>query len=52
MTDPPQIIPHPDQCRGIIGRSSSSDNVDFPLYTRNTLMIAALSVLGTTLSSA
>ncbi|HEX4054864.1 MAG TPA: carbohydrate ABC transporter permease [Tepidisphaeraceae bacterium] len=51
MTDPPQIIPHP-AVPGNYWKVIISDKVDFPLYTRNTLVIAALSVLGTTLSSA
>jgi multiple sugar transport system permease protein len=50
MTIPPQIIPHPIM-PGNFWKVITSDKVDFPLYTRNTLIIAALTVLGTTLSS-
>ncbi len=49
--DPPRLIPHP-VVPGNYWEVINSSKVDFPLYTRNTLLIAALSVLGTTLSSA
>jgi multiple sugar transport system permease protein len=48
---PPVIIPHPiatENFRDVI----NSQYMDFPLYTRNTLLIATLAVTGTTLSSA
>jgi multiple sugar transport system permease protein len=48
---PPQLIPHPAVPMNYWS-AISSPKADFPLYTRNTLLIAALSVLGTTLSSA
>src|SRR5436190_262965 len=51
MAYPPQFIPDPlaaDNYWKVI----THPKIDFPLYTRNTLMIAALSVIGTTLSSA
>ena len=51
MTNPPRIIPHPME-PGNYWKVITSDRMDFPLYTRNTLVIAALSVLGTTISSA
>jgi multiple sugar transport system permease protein len=51
MTNPPSLIPHP-LMPGNFTKVITSDKVDFPLYTRNTLIIAALTVLGTTLSSA
>src|SRR5208282_399415 len=51
MTDTPQLIPHPIQPQNY-WNVIVSDKVNFPLYTRNTLVIAALTVLGTTLSSA
>lgn len=51
MTNPPHLIPHPIM-PGNFWTAINSDKVDFPLYTRNTLIIAALSVIGTTLSSA
>jgi multiple sugar transport system permease protein len=51
MTIPPHLIPTP-VVPGNYWKVITSNKVDFPLYTRNTLVIAALSVLGTTLSSA
>jgi multiple sugar transport system permease protein len=50
-TDPPVMIPHPI-VPGNYWKVLNSPKVDFPLYTRNTLIISALSVVGTTLSSA
>jgi len=50
MTNPPSLIPHPLMPQNF-AKVITSDKVDFPLYTRNTLIIAALTVLGTTLSS-
>ena len=50
-TNPPQIIPHPF-VPGNYWSVITSKRADFPLYTRNTLIIAALTVLGTTISSA
>lgn len=51
MAFPPQFIPHPVMVRNY-WNVIHSDKVDFPLYTRNTLVIALLAVAGTTLSSA
>jgi multiple sugar transport system permease protein len=48
---PPKMLPDPI-VPGNYLKVIKSDKVDFPLYTRNTLIIAALSVIGTTLSSA
>ena len=48
---PPQFLPDP-VVPGNYWKVITSDKVDFPLYTRNTLIIAALAVIGTTLSSA
>jgi multiple sugar transport system permease protein len=51
MASPPQLIPRPlawENFRNVW----TSDRVDFPLCTRNTLVVAALVGLGTTLSSA
>jgi multiple sugar transport system permease protein len=48
---PPQWIPHP-VVPGNYTDVIRSPKVDFPLYTRNTLVIAVLAVVGTTLSSA
>jgi multiple sugar transport system permease protein len=50
-TNPPQIIPHPVVWKNFVSVINSK-TAHFPLYTRNTLIIAALTVLGTTLSSA
>ena len=51
MISPPQYVPNP------VGFHNYTDvitspKLDFPLYTRNTLIIAVLAVIGTTLSSA
>jgi len=51
MSFPPQFLPDPVVPKNY-WKVITSDKVDFPLYTRNTLLIAALSVVGTTLSSA
>jgi multiple sugar transport system permease protein len=51
MSDPPQLFPHPAVPMNYWS-AVTTPKADFPLYTRNTLLIAALSVLGTTLSSA
>jgi multiple sugar transport system permease protein len=51
MASPPQIIPHPMKFENY-WRTLTSNRMDFPLWTRNTLIIAALAVLGGTLSSA
>jgi multiple sugar transport system permease protein len=51
MVYPPHLIPNqivPSNYWKVI----TSDKVDFPLYTRNTLLIATLCTIGTTLSSA
>lgn len=48
---PPTFIPNPvmwENYRNVVLHS----RMDFPLFTRNTLIIAALAVIGTTLSSA
>src|SRR5258707_14390810 len=46
---PPQFWPDPIVPQNY-WKVITSDKVDFPLYTRNTLWIAALAVIGTTLS--
>jgi len=51
MANPPSLIPHP-LMPGNFRAVLTSEKVDFPLYARNTLIIAALTVVGTTLSSA
>lgn len=51
MEFPPQFIPNPIQLQNYVD-VISSEKLDFPLLTRNTLIVAILSVLGTTLSSA
>ncbi len=51
MTNPPRLIPNPVE-PGNYWKVITSDRMDFPLYTRNTLVIAGLTVLGTTISSA
>jgi multiple sugar transport system permease protein len=51
MTDTPELIPRPFQPDNY-WKVIVSDKVNFPLYTRNTLIIAAFTVAGTTLSSA
>src|SRR2546430_2716844 len=50
MAFPPDFLPRPVM-PGNYWRVLTHDKVDFPLYTRNTLVIAALTVVGTTLSS-
>lgn len=52
MLFPPQWIPHPFVWRNYLDVFRSGENIDFLLWTRNTIIIAALSVTGTTLSSA
>jgi multiple sugar transport system permease protein len=51
MELPPHLIPHP-----VVFRNYSTvlqrDELNFPLLTHNTLVVAILSVIGTTLSSA
>jgi multiple sugar transport system permease protein len=51
MEFPPQFIPSP-AVPGNYWTVITSEKVDFPLFTRNTLIIALLTVLGTTFSSA
>jgi multiple sugar transport system permease protein len=51
LTYPPKLVPDPMVPQNY-WKVITSDKVDFPLYTRNTLIIAILSVIGTTLSSA
>lgn len=51
MEFPPQWIPSP-AVPGNYWTVLTTEKVDFPLFARNTLIIAALSVLGTTISSA
>jgi multiple sugar transport system permease protein len=51
MVFPPKMIPSPprwDTYQKVV----NNERVDFPLFARNTLIIAALAVTGTTLSSA
>jgi multiple sugar transport system permease protein len=48
---PPRFLPDPMVPQNY-WKVITSDKVDFPLYTRNTLVVAALAVIGTTLSSA
>jgi multiple sugar transport system permease protein len=48
---PPHLLPNP-VVPGNYWQAIRSKKMDFPLYTRNTLVIAALTVIGTTLSSA
>ena len=50
MVMPPQIIPHPF-VPGNFVTVLRDPKLDFPLLTRNTLLVAVLSVLGTTISS-
>jgi len=48
---PPEMIPHPvmwENYKTVL----TDERVDFPLFARNTLIVAALSVTGTTISSA
>jgi multiple sugar transport system permease protein len=51
MALPPTFIPDPAVPENYL-RVLTHPKIDFPLYTRNTLIVAALSVIGTTLSSA
>ncbi len=51
MLSPPQYLPHPVEFHNYAD-VINSPKIDFPLYTRNTLLIAVLAVIGTTLSSA
>lgn len=51
VEDPPHWIPHSLEWRNYAS-AISSPSTNFPLWTRNTLVIASLSVIGTTLSSA
>lgn len=51
MAQPPRWIPAPVQ-PGNYARVLTHEKVDFPLFIRNTLIVAVLGVLGTTLSSA
>jgi len=51
MQSPPQYIPNPVEFHNFTD-VITSPKLDFPLYTRNTLIIAVLAVIGTTLSSA
>jgi multiple sugar transport system permease protein len=50
MQDPPTVIPHPVMVQNY-AKVIHADRLDFPLYARNTLVIAALAVIGTVLSS-
>lgn len=50
MAFPPEFIPHP-MLPGNYWLALTSPKMDFPLFTRNTLSIAVLTVLGTTISS-
>src|SRR4051812_41773358 len=51
MVFPPRLIPSPPHW-DTYQRVVTNERVDFPLFARNTLIIAALAVTGTTLSSA
>lgn len=51
MDFPPRLIPNPPRWE-TYQRVLNHDRVDFPLFARNTLVIAVLAVTGTTLSSA
>ncbi len=48
---PPKLLPHPAQWHNYLD-VFHSEKADFLLWTRNTVIIAALAVTGTTLSSA
>ena len=48
---PPKLLPNPVRLSGYT-KVLTDERVDFPLFARNTLIIAALAVTGTTLSSA
>lgn len=50
MEFPPNFIPKPPQPQNY-WRAITSPKMDFPLFTRNTLVIAALTVIGTVVSS-
>jgi multiple sugar transport system permease protein len=50
MGDPPVLVPDPVMVENY-SRVIHHDRLDFPLYARNTLVIAALAVAGTVLSS-
>jgi multiple sugar transport system permease protein len=50
LADPPVIIPDPVMVENY-SKVIHHDRLDFPLYARNTLVIAALAVAGTVLSS-
>jgi multiple sugar transport system permease protein len=62
MENPPRLLPDEVQMHRTAGgtvtpipqnywRVITNDKMDFPLYTRNTLLIAVLSIIGTVLSS-
>jgi multiple sugar transport system permease protein len=51
MAYPPEFLPNPVAAENY-SKVITHPKVDFPLYARNTLLIAALSVAGVTLSSA
>jgi multiple sugar transport system permease protein len=51
MQFPPKMIPSPPRWETYV-KVLTYERVDFPLFARNTLIIAALAVTGTTLSSA
>lgn len=51
MAIPPQLIPSPAVPQNYL-TVLSNPKLNFPLLTRNTLMVAVLAVMGTTLSSA
>jgi multiple sugar transport system permease protein len=50
MADPPVLVPDPVMVENY-SKVIRHDRLDFPLYARNTLIIAALAVTGTVLSS-
>jgi multiple sugar transport system permease protein len=50
MADPPVLVPDPVMVQNY-SKVIHHDRLDFPLYARNTLIIAALAVAGTVLSS-
>ncbi len=50
LADPPVLIPHPVMFKNY-SKVIHNDRLDFPLYARNTLIIATLAVLGTVISS-
>ncbi|MEO6436572.1 MAG: carbohydrate ABC transporter permease [Tepidisphaeraceae bacterium] len=51
MQFPPMFVPNPPRWQ-TYQRVLAHERVDFPLFARNTLIIATLAVIGTTLSSA